>query len=145
QDGATGLRRVLVEEWDPLYLADVPEAQHEYDSYVEHLGGMLREGARRGEIQDYLELVRTDYIGLPTNFWEDQRAAGAIRHWWTQQPLPTVPQDASLTADNLAAAMRTSLPELASDLQRLREEWEDEGEPGMYLVATLLVPHIVDA
>jgi hypothetical protein len=145
QTGVSGLRRVLLDEWDPLCVADVPEAQDEYDSYLDHLGGMLRKGAGRGEIQAYLEVVRTDFIGLPASFWEDQRAAGAIRHWWTRQPLTRVGPAEALTTANLAAAMCTSLPELVPDVQKLREESEDAGEPGVTLIAALLVPHTVDA
>lgn len=144
QDGVTGLRQVLMEEWDPLFVAGVREAQDEYDIYVLHIGRMLCEGATHGDIQAYLSLVRTESIGLPSARTDDQRAATAIRRWWTQQLPPPMPQDTPLTAENLALAMRASLPELAPDFQRLVDEWEDE-EPGITLVADVLVPHVVDA
>jgi hypothetical protein len=32
---------VLMREWDPIGVADVPEAQDEYDSYISQTYGML--------------------------------------------------------------------------------------------------------
>ena len=34
QRGARGIRRILMEEWDPLGVDGVPEATDEYDSYL---------------------------------------------------------------------------------------------------------------
>jgi hypothetical protein len=33
-DGARGLRRVLMDEWDPIGVAHSVEAQDEYDTYL---------------------------------------------------------------------------------------------------------------
>ena len=35
------IRQVLLHDWDPIGVADVPEAQDEYDSYISQIYGML--------------------------------------------------------------------------------------------------------
>ena len=59
-DGYEGLRRVLMESWDPIGIADQPAAADEYDSYVLALGARLRAGATLDEIASYLSLVRRE-------------------------------------------------------------------------------------
>ena len=86
RDGARALRRLLMAEWDPIGVADVPEAQDEYDSYLGHLVGLLREGATQATIRHYLGRVRHDYMGLPRAPLKDRRAARAIAEWWATQP-----------------------------------------------------------
>lgn len=44
RDGARELRALLMDHWDPIGVAEVPEAADEYDTYVGHIGRMLREG-----------------------------------------------------------------------------------------------------
>jgi hypothetical protein len=41
------VRRVLLEDWDPIGIRDVPQASDEYDSYVMPIYGILRQ--RRSE------------------------------------------------------------------------------------------------
>ncbi len=36
------IRGVLMQDWDPCYVRDAPEAQDEYDTYVSQLYRMLR-------------------------------------------------------------------------------------------------------
>ena len=36
-----GIRRILLNDWDPIGVADIAEAQDEYDSYVGKIYGML--------------------------------------------------------------------------------------------------------
>lgn len=144
QDGMPGLRRLLMDEWDPLGVGDVPEAQDEYDAYVGQVGCILLEGATQRGIERYLSLVRTELIGLPPDPPRDRRAAAAVRRWWIRQQPPPMSPDVPLTAENLAAAMRASLPELAVAFQTLVDESEDD-EPGITAVAALLVPEVVEA
>jgi hypothetical protein len=62
--GAPGIRRILMEQWDPVHAAAIPEAADEYDTYVGHVGRQLREGAGADEIASYLTQVAEDRIGL---------------------------------------------------------------------------------
>jgi len=56
QSGAAQLRRILMEEWDPIGVRGVPEASDEYDSYVGQIGKRLREG----QSTDAIAASRTD-------------------------------------------------------------------------------------
>jgi hypothetical protein len=37
----TGIRQILLRDWDPIGVADVAEAQDEYDGYISKIHGML--------------------------------------------------------------------------------------------------------
>ena len=41
--GNDGIRRLLMTEWDPIGVRDIPEAAGEYDSYAPPIARMLRE------------------------------------------------------------------------------------------------------
>ena len=62
--GGAGVRKLLMEEWDPIGVARMPSAADEYDSYVGTVGRMLREGATTAELSTYLTRVRTEWIGV---------------------------------------------------------------------------------
>ena len=62
--GGAGVRKLLMERWDPIGVGDMPEAADEYDSYVGTVGRMLREGATPEELSAYLTQVRTETMGL---------------------------------------------------------------------------------
>jgi hypothetical protein len=53
-----------MEAWDPIGVADTPEAADEYDSYLGPIGAQLREGATVTEIESYLRHVRETLMGL---------------------------------------------------------------------------------
>jgi hypothetical protein len=58
------IRDVLMSDWDPIGVRDVPEAQDEYDGYV---GGVYRLLASRAEaerIAAHLTYVETTMMGL---------------------------------------------------------------------------------
>jgi hypothetical protein len=61
--GGRGVRRLLMDEWDPIGVRDWPEAADEYDRYVGVVGRMLHEGAT-ADIATYLRGIREDYMGL---------------------------------------------------------------------------------
>lgn len=61
------IRDILMREWDPIGVADAPEAQDEYDSYVGDIYGLL---VRRGpsyKVIDYLWWAETEHMGLYGN------------------------------------------------------------------------------
>jgi hypothetical protein len=49
--GGGGVRRLLMEDWDPIGVEGIPEAADEYDSYVGVVGQMLRDGATPDEVE----------------------------------------------------------------------------------------------
>jgi hypothetical protein len=59
------IRRVLLEEWDPIGVKDVPEAQDEYDGYLGGVYHLLADGASADSIIDHLFTIESDRMGLP--------------------------------------------------------------------------------
>jgi hypothetical protein len=57
------IRSVLLEDWDPCYVRDAPEAHDEYDTYVLHVYGMLRDGTSAEHLTHYLHWVETERMG----------------------------------------------------------------------------------
>jgi hypothetical protein len=82
-DGEEGLRRVLMESWDPIGIADQPAAADEYDSYVLALGGRLRAGATPEEIASYLSHIRRERMELLSHADADVAAARSVLEWYS--------------------------------------------------------------
>ena len=61
------IRRILLEDWDPIGVADVPEAQNEYDGYVGGLYRLLAEGAPPPAVAAHLAGLEGDQMGLPSS------------------------------------------------------------------------------
>ncbi|HKQ20255.1 MAG TPA: hypothetical protein VJW75_10970 [Candidatus Eisenbacteria bacterium] len=55
---------ILLHEWDPLGVVDVPEADDEYDTYVNGVTSLLVRGASKEKLIAYLWTVETQNIGL---------------------------------------------------------------------------------
>lgn len=64
QSGAAQLRRILMEEWDPIGVRGVPEASDEYDSYLGQIGERLRAGQGADEIAAFLTDLEEVRMGL---------------------------------------------------------------------------------
>jgi len=59
------VRDILMNKWDPIGVAGIPEASDEYDNYVGKVYVMLMdEQASAAAITDYLYYIATDYMGL---------------------------------------------------------------------------------
>jgi hypothetical protein len=74
QRGGRGVRRLLMEYWDPIGVSNTPEAADEYDAYLGSVAQMLRERAPRSQIEAYLQQTSTDHMGL-----EDTNESAARR------------------------------------------------------------------
>jgi hypothetical protein len=61
------IKRLLLQEWDPIGISNVPEARDEYDSYALQVLSALQSGANAASISDFLERVVTDRMGLSSN------------------------------------------------------------------------------
>ena len=61
------IRAILLKEWDPVGVADVPQAQDEYDSYVGQIYAMLIRHEARHALVDHLWQVETVHMGLAGN------------------------------------------------------------------------------
>lgn len=58
-----GIRRVLLQEWDPVGVADIPQAQDEYDSYVGGVYRLLASEASAAEIAEHLYQIEVQSMG----------------------------------------------------------------------------------
>jgi hypothetical protein len=53
-----------MEEWDPIGVKDMPEAEDEYDSYIGGMFELLERKAPGHELAEYLRRIEIDRIGL---------------------------------------------------------------------------------
>src|SRR5437879_6388369 len=86
--GGAGIRRLLIEEWDPIGVRGIPEAADEYDSYVGVVGQKLREGATRDELKEYLADVRENRMGVgpsPAGGTRDAAVANRLLEWFGEE------------------------------------------------------------
>jgi len=58
------IRAVLLAEWDPIGINDVPEAADEYDSYIGCVYDLLGQGAAEESIRDYLRQIEVDQMEM---------------------------------------------------------------------------------
>ena len=59
------IKKILMEDWDPIGVSDEPEAQTEYDNYIPHIYSQLIHDRPREEIFENLWKVETNSMGLP--------------------------------------------------------------------------------
>jgi catechol 2,3-dioxygenase-like lactoylglutathione lyase family enzyme len=67
QDYHEAIHRILLKEWDPIGVADVPEAQDEYDQYINQVYGMLIRHEPKHKLRDFLWWAVTKNMGLIGN------------------------------------------------------------------------------
>jgi hypothetical protein len=67
--------------WDPIGVAGAPGARDEYESYLPQVFKLLRGGAERDEIADYLVRVETESMGMATGRTRAQNAATVLVEW----------------------------------------------------------------
>jgi hypothetical protein len=54
------IRHALLSEWDPIGVADVPQAQDEYDGYISQVYGMLIRREPKYKLADFLWWAETE-------------------------------------------------------------------------------------
>jgi hypothetical protein len=72
-------RALLLREWDPIGVRDVPQAADEYDSYVDGVVQWLRSGATASAIADQLIEIEVSRMGLAGDRARAKRVAEALR------------------------------------------------------------------
>ena len=89
------IRRVLLEEWDPIGVKEWPEAQDEYDSYLDGIYRLLERGASESDIVRHLHVIETVNIGLPAQSSDKRKAvAQALLRLWPGAHTEEAPQRA---------------------------------------------------
>lgn len=61
------IKKVLLEDWDPIGIQGISEAQDEYDSYVAEIHAKLISRRPVDEVFDYLWRAETEHMGLAGN------------------------------------------------------------------------------
>ncbi|WP_051381279.1 hypothetical protein [Paraburkholderia mimosarum] len=72
------VQKVLIQEWDPIGVKDIPEAQDEYDMYVPGICRMLRAGQSNMEVYSHLRWIEMERIGLEGDEQHTQRIAAKL-------------------------------------------------------------------
>jgi hypothetical protein len=62
------IKNVLLHEWDPIGVQDIPEAQDEYDGYVPRIYAMLISRKPVHEVLEYLWWAEKEHMGLCGNY-----------------------------------------------------------------------------
>ena len=75
RERAVAVRRILMSEWDPIGVSDIPEAADEYDGYVSGVCDLLARNANDWEIAAYLREIETVRMGLTDSHGEPLLAA----------------------------------------------------------------------
>ena len=61
------IREVLMRGWDPIGVADIPEASDEYDSYISQVHALLIRREPLYRMVEFLWWVETEHMGLAGN------------------------------------------------------------------------------
>ena len=69
------VRSILLSEWDPIGVRDVPAAQDEYDAYVVPLVHMLLAGQQGADVAARLLEIETQSMGLRGDAARAERVA----------------------------------------------------------------------
>ncbi len=90
--GGSTIRRILMEEWDPIGVRGVPQAADEYDSYVAKVAAMLREGATAADVAAYLTYVSTELMCLGDHPRRDRAVADHLVRWYAKEMQASAPE-----------------------------------------------------
>lgn len=69
------IKDVLLQEWDPIGVREIPEAQDEYDGYVPTIYSMLISRKPLNEVFDYLLWLEAEHMGLTADRQRTQSIA----------------------------------------------------------------------
>ena len=58
------IQRILMNEWDPIGVRDIPEAADEYDSYLGDVYRLVVQSASASKIAEYLRYVEVEQMGM---------------------------------------------------------------------------------
>jgi hypothetical protein len=64
RDIQAAIREILLRDWDPIGVNDVPEAQDEYDGYVGGVYRLLANGSSAHDVAHHLADVQREAMGL---------------------------------------------------------------------------------
>ncbi|MCA9408125.1 MAG: hypothetical protein KC733_05510 [Candidatus Omnitrophica bacterium] len=59
------IHNVLLDEWDPDHIKQIPAARTEYDAFVESIYSLLEAHASEEQIYEALKLIALQDLGIP--------------------------------------------------------------------------------
>ena len=68
--------------WDPIGLADAPEAQDEYDCLISPLMHRLHQQASARDLGDWLISEMNEHFGMTADDERERRLATELLTWW---------------------------------------------------------------
>jgi hypothetical protein len=74
-----GIRRILLEEWDPLGVGDNPNLADEYDSYIPEIAQLVSSGSSSDRVAQYLRQIESD-LGVAHDDDSSLRTAQRLLH-----------------------------------------------------------------
>jgi hypothetical protein len=70
------IREVLLRDWDPIGVSNVPKANDEYDAYLDEIYVMLmHDRADAAAVEAYLWEIATNYMGISPADWLSERCS----------------------------------------------------------------------
>lgn len=69
------IQKILLKEWDPIGVQDIPEAQDEYDAYISSIYEIIQSKQPESKLFDYLWQLETEHMGLSGNKTHTQTIA----------------------------------------------------------------------
>ena len=80
------LRNLLL-EWDPIGIANAPEAADEYDCMISPLMHQLHDGEKRREIQNWIVNQVEEHFGMRSDSGRESQLATDLIKWWNVRSL----------------------------------------------------------
>jgi len=66
------IKTVLIQDWDPIGVQEIPGAQGEYDSYVHQIYLMLISRKPMNDVLEYLLWLEREHMGLTVDYQRTQ-------------------------------------------------------------------------
>jgi hypothetical protein len=77
------IRRILVEEWNPIGISHYQVIEHEYDNYLSRISTLVTSGKTYREISEYLYQLETLSMGLSGDKERCSRVAARLLDSYT--------------------------------------------------------------
>ncbi|MCA9406287.1 MAG: hypothetical protein KC684_07115 [Candidatus Omnitrophica bacterium] len=65
QELARRVHHILIEDWDPIGVKDIPQARDEYDSFVPSIISLLNTDVEEEQLFEILMMTATENMGTP--------------------------------------------------------------------------------
>ena len=82
------VHELLLREWDPIGVADVPQAHDEYSSYDAQVFQLLRASATARQVAEYLASIEVERMGFATHPDSVRRLTDGVAAKLVTLPVP---------------------------------------------------------